>query len=684
MEENKTQDRKEVSEDPLENNRLGEDEARDEVEDFKKLYEESFKAIEEGDILHGLVMAVDSEYVTVDIGYKSEGQIPISEFRDQDGNVEVKVGDSIDVLLERKEVDESLVTLSKEKADKLKAWRSVSQAVREGEIVDGTITSRIKGGLTVDIGINAFLPGSQVDIRPVRNLDRFIGKQFRFKVIKFNKKRSNIVLSRRVLLEDERTVLREETLKHLTEGEILEGVVKNITDYGAFVDLGGIDGLLHITDISWRRISHPSEKLSVGERITVKVLNFDRERERVSLGLKQISPDPWDEVNEKHPIGSQVKGRVVNITDYGAFVELGEGVEGLVHISEMSWTKKVKHPSQVVDVGDIIGAVVLDVDVRKKRISLGMRQVEPNPWLVIEEKYPVGTKVTGKVMAVTDFGVFVGFDEGIDGLIHISEMSWTKKIKDPTELYKKGDEVEAVVLNIDRKNERFSLGIKQLTPDPWEEIPNRYHIGDRVEGKITNITDFGVFIQLEDGIEGLIHVSELSKEKVENPSDVVKVEETVSAMVINIDLQERKIGLSVRSLNEKDEKDEIERYMVGQKSGTPSLGHLIQEEIEKKAEQEGQDKGEKSEGSTVDVAETPSDQETQEEMEKKAKKEGPDKGKEAEEPTVDVAETPSGQETQPLMWPKHLPIRRPRRKPKVYHPASDCRYTEGAMREMKS
>jgi small subunit ribosomal protein S1 len=646
MEENKTQDMKGISDDPAGNDRLGEKEAGGEAEDFKELYEASFKTIEEGDVLNGIVVAVDSEYVTVDIGYKSEGQISISEFRDKDGNVGVKVGDKMDVLLERKEGDDSLITLSKEKADKLKAWRSVSKAFREGEIVDGTINSRIKGGLTVDIGINAFLPGSQIDIRPVRNLDKFIGKRFKFKVIKFNKKRSNIVLSRRVLLEEERKVLRGETLKHLREGEILDGVVKNITDYGAFVDLGGIDGLLHITDISWSRINHPSEKVSVGERIKVKVLNFDRDRERVSLGLKQISPDPWDEVNEKHPVGSQVKGRVVSITDYGAFVELGEGVEGLVHISEMSWTKKVKHPSQVVGVGDIIDAVVLDVDVPKRRISLGMRQVEPNPWSVIGEKYPLGTRVKGKVKTVTDFGVFVGFDEGIDGLIHISEMSWTKKIKDPTEIYKKGQEIEAVVLNIDQKNERFSLGIKQLTADPWEEIPKRYRIGDRVEGKVTSITDFGVFIQLENGIEGLIHVSELSEEKVENPSDVVKVGETVSAMVINIDPQERKIGLSMKSLKEKDQKDEIERYMAGQKSGTPSLGRLIQEEIEKKAEREGEDKGKKEEESAVDAAETPSDQETQEEMEKKAKKEGPDKEEEAEEPTLDVAETPSDQETQ--------------------------------------
>jgi small subunit ribosomal protein S1 len=614
MEENERRDMKGVSEDPEGDNGLGEEEAGVEVEDFKELYEASLKTIEEGDILKGIVMAVDSEYVTIDVGYKSEGQISVSEFRDKDGNVGVIVGDEIDVLLEKKEDDDGLITLSKEKADKLKAWRSVSKAFREGEIVDGTITSRIKGGLTVDIGINAFLPGSQVDIRPVRNLDKFLGRRFKFKVIKFNKKRSNIVLSRRALLEEERKVLRGETLKHLREEEILEGVVKNITDYGAFVDLGGIDGLLHITDISWGRINHPSEKLSVGERIKVKVLNFDRERERVSLGLKQISPDPWEEVNEKYPLGSQVKGRVVSITDYGAFIELGEGVEGLVHISEMSWTKKIKHPSQLVDVGDIIDAVVLDVDVPKKRISLGMRQVEPNPWSLIEEKYPVGTRVTGKVKTITDFGVFVGFDEGIDGLIHISEMSWAKKIKDPAEIYKKGQEIEAVVLNIDRENERFSLGVKQLIADPWEEIPKRYHIGDRVEGKVTNITDFGVFIQLENGIEGLIHVSELSKEKVENPSDVVKVGEAVSAMVINVDPEERKIGLSVKGLKEKDEKEEVERYMAGQESATASLGRLIQDEMEKKAKKEEQDKEEKAEESTVDVGETPSDQGNQGEM----------------------------------------------------------------------
>ena len=610
MEENKTEDITGSSKDPTKDNVPVEEKA-EAKEDFKRLYEESFKTIEEGDILSGTVIAVDPEYVTVDIGYKSEGQVPIAEFRDKEGNVAVNVGDKVDVLLEKKEADDSLVTLSKEKADKLKAWRSVSKAFREGAIVDGTITSRIKGGLTVDIGINAFLPGSQVDIRPARNLDKYIGRRFRFKVIKFNRKRSNIVLSRRVLLEEERRGMREETLKRLKEGEILEGVVKNITEYGGFVDLGGIDGLLHITDISWGRINHPSEKLSIGDRITVKVLNFDRERERVSLGLKQISPDPWDEVEEKYPVGSRVKGKVVSITDYGSFIELEEGIEGLVHISEMSWTKKVKHPSQVVNAGDIIDAVVLDVDVPKKRISLGMRQVEPNPWSMIEEKYPVGTRVMGKVKTVTDFGVFVGFDEGIDGLIHVSEMSWTKKIKDPAEIYKKGDEIEAVVLNIDRVNERFSLGVKQLITDPWEEIQKRYPVGSRVEGKVTSVTDFGVFIELEDGIEGLIHISELSDEKVENPADLVKPGETLAALVINIDPKERKIALSVKSLKKKDERDEIERYMASQDSATPSLGRLIQDELEKKAQREGQGT-ETPEEPSADAGEASSEGESQE------------------------------------------------------------------------
>ena len=557
-----------------------------EEESFQKLYEESLKSVEVGEILKGTVIGVTDEFVTVDIGYKSEGQIPTSQFRSKDGEISVKTGDRIDVLVERKEIEEGVLLLSKEKADKLKAWSQATEACREGEIVDGQVISKVKGGLSVDIGITAFLPGSQVDIRPVRNLERFIGQRLRFKVIKCNRKRNNVVLSRRMLLEEERRELRAQTLKVLKEGEILEGVVKNITDYGAFIDLGGIDGLLHITDISWGRISHPSEKLSVGDRIKVKVLHYDPDTERVSLGLKQTTPDPWEHAQQAYPIGSRVKGKVVSITDYGAFVELEEGIEGLVHISEMSWTKKLKHPSKLVDLADIVQAVILDIDPSKKRISLGMRQVEPNPWTIIESKYPVGTRISGKVKTITDFGVFVGVEEGIDGLIHVSEMSWTRKVKNPAEMFKKGETIEAVVLSIDRENERFSLGIKQLTSDPWDEIPNRYRVGGRVQGKVTNITDFGAFVELEPDIEGLIHVSELSKEKVNSPSDVVSVGETVGAVVINVDRRERRIGLSMKNLKEWDEKEEYERYLSQQSSTSSSLGELIRREMQKKSVEE--------------------------------------------------------------------------------------------------
>jgi small subunit ribosomal protein S1 len=409
-----------------------------------------------------------------------------------------------------------------------------------------------------------------------------VGQRLRFKVIKFNRKRNNIVLSRRVLLDEERKQQREVTLKNINEGDLVEGTVKNLTDYGAFIDLGGMDGLLHITDISWGRIGHPSEKLSVGERIKVKVLHFDREKEKVSLGLKQALPDPWESVPRKYQGGSRVKGKVVNVTDYGVFVELEEGVEGLVHVSELTWSKKMKHPSKMVRIGDLVEVMVLDCDPAKRRISLGMKQVEPNPWVLIEEKYPVGSKVVGRVKTVTDFGIFIGFDEGVDGLVHVSEMSWTKKIKHPGELYRKGQQVEAVVLNIDRRNERFSLGIKQLTPDPWKDVVRRYRKGEVVAGKVTNVTDFGAFVELEEGIEGLVHVSEISREKVEKPSDVLKVGDTISAVVLHIDPHDRRIGLSIKGLKEKAEKAEIEKYISNQGSTSHSLGELIQEEMEKR------------------------------------------------------------------------------------------------------
>lgn len=555
---------------------------RDDHEDFKTLYEDSLKTIEEGQILRGTVLEITPDHVTVDVGYKSEGQIPMQEFLKRNRKVDVKVGDRIEVLIEKKDSEEGLLILSKEKADKVTIWRDVSRSCREGEVMEGEVMSKVKGGLSVDIGgVYAFLPGSQIDLKPVRNLDSLIGQRLKFKVIKFNRKRNNIVLSRRTLLEEERKELRDETLKNLLEGEIVEGTVKNLTDYGAFVDLGGIDGLLHITDIAWGRIGHPSEKLSVGDRIKVKILHYDREKEKVSLGLKQALPDPWETVQKRYPVGTRMKGRVVNITDYGVFVELEEGVEGLVHISELTWSKKMKHPSKVVHIDDAVEVMVLDCDPTKRRISLGMKQTEPNPWALIEEKYPVGTKVMGKVKTITDFGIFIGFEEGVDGLVHVSEMSWTKKIKHPSELYKKGQEVEALVLNIDPRNERFSLGIKQLTPDPWKDVARRYRRGEVVTGKVTNVTDFGAFIELEEGIEGLVHVSEISREKIERPSDVLKVGESVSAVVLHIDPHERRIGLSMKGVAEKVEKAEIEKYISNQGPPTSTLGELIQEEMER-------------------------------------------------------------------------------------------------------
>jgi len=556
---------------------------RDETEDFQTLYEESLRTVEEGQIVKGTVIDITPDHVTIDVGYKCEGQIPIQEFLKRDKKVNVKIGDRIDVLLERKESEEGLLILSKEKADKVNVWREISRSCREGEVIEGEIVSKVKGGLSVDIGgIFAFLPGSQIDLKPIRNLDSLMGKRLKFKVIKFNRKRNNIVLSRRILLEEERKLLREGTLKSIQEGAIVEGIVKSLTDYGAFIDLGGMDGLLHITDIAWGRIGHPSEKLSVGERIKVKVLHFDREKEKVSLGLKQALPDPWDSVPERYPVGSRVKGKVVNVTDYGVFVELEEGIEGLVHISELTWSKKMKHPSKVVHIGDTVEVMVLDCDPAKRRISLGMKQIEANPWTLIEEKYPVGTKVVGRVKTITDFGIFIGFEEGVDGLVHVSEMSWTKKIKHASELYKKGQEVEAVVLNIDTKNERFSLGIKQLTPDPWKEVARRYRKGEVVTGKITNLTDFGAFVELEEGIEGLVHVSEINREKVERPSDVLKVGDKISAVVLHIDPNERRIGLSIKGLKDKAEKAEVEKYMSNQGSTSPSLGELIQKEMERR------------------------------------------------------------------------------------------------------
>ncbi len=519
--------------------------------EMAQIYEESFRDIAEGDIVKGRVLEVRPDSLLIDIGYKSEGVIPLKEFCLPSGEVSIKVGDVVDVYLEEREDNEGLVVLSREKAEKIKVWEELNRVYERGEVVQGTIVGRTKGGLMVDIGVRAFLPGSQVDLRPVRDLDKLIGKTFPMKVIKLNQKRGNIVLSRRELLEEERKHLKEKTLQSLEEGKVIQGRVKNITEYGAFIDLGGIDGLLHITDMSWGRVAHPSELFSVGDETEVVVLKFDRTTERVSLGYKQRLPDPWGESLTKYPVGAKVRGKVVSITDYGAFVELEPGVEGLVHISEMSWTQRVKHPSKVVTVGDVVEVVVLDVDKGNKRISLGMRQAEPNPWMGVEEKYPVGTRVTGKVRNVTDFGVFVELEEGIDGLVHVSDLSWTKRVRHPSEVVKKGDTVETVVLQIDKNNRRISLGLKQAQADPWQTlVPERYKVGMDVRGKVVRVTEFGAFIELEEGIEGLLHVSEMSRERVSRPETIVKVGDEVTVKVVKVEPEDRRIGLSLRALAE--------------------------------------------------------------------------------------------------------------------------------------
>jgi small subunit ribosomal protein S1 len=552
----------------------------EDMESFQELYEQSLVNIQEGEVIHGKIIQITDDFVMVDIGYKSEGQIRIHEFRDENGSIQAAVGDEVDALLEYREDDDGAIILSKDKAEKIKIWDDISQIYNNDGVIDGIVVSKVKGGLAVDIGIQAFLPGSQVDLRPVRNLESLINQTFSFKILKYNKKRRNVVLSRRALLEKERDSMKAQTLAELEEGKIVEGTVKNITDYGVFVDLGGIDGLLHITDMSWGRVGHPSEMCQIGGKINVKVLQFDRTHERVSLGLKQLAPDPWTSAAEHYPLGTRVKGRVVSLTDYGAFVEIEEGVEGLIHISEMSWTKKIRHPSKILSVGDIVEAVVLDINAENKRISLGMKQIEPNPWDVIAEKYPVDTIIAGKIKNITDFGVFIGIDEGIDGLVHISDISWTKRIKHPSEVFKKGQEVQAKVLNIDKANERFSLGIKQLDADPWQSIPDRYPVGTVIAGPITNVTDFGLFVELEEGIEGLVHVSEISKEKIKSPIGQYKMGDAITAKVINISPKDRKIGLSMKKVEDQEERSNYHDYMHSAKAATSNLGELLKEEME--------------------------------------------------------------------------------------------------------
>ncbi len=555
---------------------------------FAQLYEESLHVANVGEVIKGTVIAVTDDYVMVDIGDKSESEVPLSEFRNENGEIDVNVGDTFDVFVEKRESEGGL-RLSREKAVGIKVWEDIAKIQEEDGTIQGRVDSRVKGGLSVDIGVPAFLPYSQIDLRPVKDLDSLIGKSFDFKVLKYNRKRNNVVISRRAILEEERNKLREQMRENLIEGQVVKGTITNITDYGIFIDLGGMDGLCHITDLSWGRVSHPSKLYKVGDEIEVKILKYDREHEKVSLGIKQLKEDPWETVQERYPVGSKTTGKVVSITDYGVFAELEEGVEGLIHVSEMSWSKKARHPSKIVSVGDEVEVVILNIDVEAKRISLGMKQLQPNPWDLVTENYPVGSIIEGKIKNITDFGVFIGIEEGIDGLIHVSDLSWTERIKHPSEKYAKGETIQAVVLKIDRENERFSLGVKQLEPDPWQEAINKYPIGSSVTGKITNVTDFGIFVELEEGVEGLVHVSEISKEKIETPVGMYKVGDTLETKVINVSPDDRKIGLSIKALSDDSSEGEYKDYKEKQvKSGPATIGDLLKEEMENKEKSEEQ------------------------------------------------------------------------------------------------
>jgi len=543
--------------------------------EFSKLFQqETSKTFREGEVFEGTVTDITDDFVVVDIGYKQEGLVLAREFRSFDKTLTVKVNDKVDVYLERLESNLGNLVLSKDKAEILKAWDRISEACEKESPVQGTVIAKVKGGLSVDIGVKASLPGSQVDLRPVRNLDKYIGKQMEFKVIKFNKKRGNIVLSRRAILKEERGKLRGETLSAITEGMVVKGIVKNITDYGAFIDLGGVDGLLHITDMSWGRVKHPSNLLAVGDEIEVKILKYDPEKERVSLGLKQVQENPWEAAVEKYPVGSKVSGEVVSVKDYGVFVELTDGIEGLIHVSEMSWTQKVKHSSKMVAVGEKLEAQVLEVDTESKRISLGLKQLQPNPWNGLIEKYQPGQELEGTVKSIVDFGLFMDVGEEIDALIHVSDISWTKKNIDLEKEYKAGDTIKARILSVDGENQKFCLGIKQLEEDPWKRIEERLPVGAIVEAQVVRVTEFGAFVELETGIEGLIHISELSEERVEKAEEVIKKGEIVKAMVISVDKESKKIALSLKAVDKSKEQEAIKTYKQEEVKSSPLADKL--------------------------------------------------------------------------------------------------------------
>ena len=588
-------------------------------EDFDALYEESVKGFRDQDIVTGTVTDITRDYVTVDIGFKSDCLITVNEFHNIEGVLEVEVGDSVEVYVEALEADEDGITyLSKRKAEKVRTWEKIGNIYEEDGIVRGTIIARIKGGLSVDIGVKAFLPGSQVDLRPVRNLDNLLGEDFDFKVLKFNQKRGNIVLSRRVLLEIDRDEKRLKTLEILQEGALIKGFVKNITDYGVFVDLGGVDGLLHITDMTWGRIVHPSEMFEISDEVEVVVLKYFPEDQKVSLGLKQKAQNPWEMVEDKFAVGTKITGKIVSLTDYGAFIEIEPGVEGLIHVSEMSWTKRVRHPSKVVELGQMVEAIVKDLDVERKRISLSIKEVQSNPWKLALDRYPVGCIVKGSVRNVTDFGIFIGLDEGIDGLVHVSDISWKQRQCKPSEVANKGDEIEVKVLNIDVDQERLSLGIKQLTDDPWKDLDEKSPLGSDITGTVVNLTDFGIFVEVSDGVEGLVHISEIDSTIPKNKvHDMYPVGAVVKANVIKIDLEERRLGLSISEI-----------------ISTPDPPPSVQEE--EAIADEGSENSAEAEApvETAEVAEEPSEEVVEAEVPVES-------AQAAEEPSEEVAEAES-------------------------------------------
>ena len=549
------------------------------AEAFNRIYGgDSGNNLRPGRVVKGTIMGMDKEFTSIDIGFKSFGIVPTVQFLNADGDFVGKVGDEVDVSIIQLENDNGQLMLSREKAVQLKVWEQVEKIFKEDGTVTGRIVQKVKGGLQVDIGIPAFLPGSQIDLRPHRNLDKFIGEEHEFKILKVTKEKGNIVLSRRALLVSERDALRSETLKVLGEGVVMEGVVKNVTDYGAFIDLGGIDGLLHVTDISWGRVNHPADRLTVGEKVPVVVLKYDRDSQRVSLGMKQLKSDPWMTVEERYPVGKRVHGRVAGLVDYGAFIELEEGVEGLIHVSDMSWTKKPKHPSKILNENEQVEVQVLEVNHEDRRLSLGLKQLLPNPWDELRHTHPPGTRVRGKVRSVTDFGIFVGVADGIDGLVHVSDFSWTKRIKDPKEI--QDDEVEAVVLDVDAENERLSLGVKQLGEDPWERISMRYPVGSRVRGRVTSITNFGVFVEIEEGIEGLIHNTQLGLDKGQDPTSVFQTGNEVEAEVTNIERDDRRISLSIGAIKRRAEREEEMSGFQEDSEPVVTLGDLLRRKLE--------------------------------------------------------------------------------------------------------